>query len=42
LPLSPVVPTTPGRASTQARAELAPASTHAFGALEADVRELDV
>jgi signal transduction histidine kinase len=42
LPLSPVVPTPPERTPTHARAELAPASTHALVALEADVRELDV
>jgi signal transduction histidine kinase len=42
LPISPGVPTPPERTSTQARAELAPASTHAIGALEADARELDV
>lgn len=42
LPLSPVVPSPPGRTSTQARSGLAPASTAAFGALETDARELDV
>jgi signal transduction histidine kinase len=42
LPLSPVVPTTPERTATQARSGLAPAATHAFGALDADARELDV
>ena len=42
LPLSPVVPTSPGRTSTPARAELAPASTHPFGGSDADPRELDV
>ena len=42
LPLSPVVPSPPGRTSTQARSGLATASTAAFGALETDARELDV
>ena len=42
LPLSPVVPTPPERSSTQGRAELAPASTRAFRALDDDARELDV
>ena len=42
LPLSPVVPTRPERTSAQPKAELAPASTTAVGALKADARELDV
>jgi signal transduction histidine kinase len=42
LPLSPVAPTPPERTWTQARAGLAPASTQAFGALDAGARELDV
>jgi signal transduction histidine kinase len=42
LPLTAVVPSPPGRASTQARTALAPASTRAFRALETDARELDV
>jgi signal transduction histidine kinase len=42
LPLSPVVPIRPGRPSTQAGAGLAPVSTRAVGAMDADARELDV
>jgi signal transduction histidine kinase len=42
LPLSPVVPARPERTSTRAGEGLAPVSTLAAGALDADVRELDV
>lgn len=42
LPLSPVAPARPERTAKQARAGLAPASTHAFSALDADALELDV
>ena len=42
LPLWSVVPTPPERTSTRARDGLAPVSTHAFGSIEADARELDV
>jgi signal transduction histidine kinase len=42
LPLSPVVPIRTGRPSTQAGAGLAPVSTRAVGAMDADARELDV
>ena len=42
LPLSSVVPTRPDRTSTPTREAMAPVSTHTFGAIEADARELDV
>ena len=42
LPLSPVVPARAERTSTRAGEGLAPVSTLAAGALDADVRELDV